>query len=109
MSKINSHHSHANIIYMGIDVHEKTYNISLFYQGENILSRQCPADYDSIRKILKKYSSFSCRAVYEAGAFGYGLYDQLKTDGVNVIVTPRQRYYDHRTTKSKPINVMLLN
>jgi transposase len=101
MTKINSHHSDTNTIYMGIDVHEKTYNISLFYQGEQILSRQCPAAYDSIRKILKKYNSFSCRAVYEAGAFGYALYDQLKADGVNAIVTPPSKVLRSQDDKVK--------
>jgi transposase len=88
MTKINSHHSDANIIYMGIDVHEATYNISLFNQGEEIFSQHCNATYDAIRKIVKRFRSFSFCAVYEAGAFGYGLYDQLKKDGVNIIVTP---------------------
>jgi len=88
MTKINSHHSDANVIYMGIDVHEASYNISLFNQGQEILSQHCPADFTSIRKILKRFCSFSFCAVYEAGAFGYGLYDRLKADHVNVIVTP---------------------
>jgi transposase len=88
MTKINSHHSDAHIIYMGIDVHEISYNISLFNQGELIFSQHCNATYDSIRKILKRFRSFSFCAVYEAGAFGYGLYDKLKADGVKAIVTP---------------------
>jgi transposase len=88
MSKINSHHSDADIVYMGIDVHEATYNISLFNQGEEILSQHCNATYDSIRKILKRFRAFSFCAVYEAGAFGYNLHDRLKADHVAVIVTP---------------------
>jgi transposase len=88
MTKIGSHHSETNIIYMGIDVHEATYNISLFNQGIEIHSQHCPADYKSIRKIVKRFCSFSFCAVYEAGAFGYDLYDRLKADHVAVIVTP---------------------
>jgi len=88
MSKISSHHSDAHIIYMGIDVHESSYNICLFNQGQEIFSQHCSSSYDSIKKLLKRFRDFSFCAVYEAGAFGYALYDLLLADGVKTIVTP---------------------
>lgn len=88
MDKIRTLHSDKQTIYMGIDVHEITYRISLFHQGEEILNQSSPADYSCVKKLLKRYSKFIIHAVYEAGAFGYSLYDKLKGDGVRVIVTP---------------------
>jgi transposase len=75
-------------IYLGIDVHEKTYSISVFSEGQQIHHQHSKASYSVIHRLLERYKALPVRAVYEAGAFGYGLYDRLKADGVDAIVTP---------------------
>ncbi len=47
-----------------------------------------PSDTKYLKRLLERYSLFRIYAVYEAGPFGYALYDWLKAQGVQVIVTP---------------------
>jgi len=88
MAKIKGRSIEGQAIYMGIDVHEKTYRVSLFYNGEEILNKPYPAEYKYLRRLLDRFKACIIHAVYEAGAFGYGLYDKMKLDGVKVSVTP---------------------
>lgn len=76
------------VIYLGIDVHEQSYSLSVFHNGQQIRHQHSKASYAVIRRLLDRYKGFYIRAVYEAGAFGYNLYDRLKADGVDIIVTP---------------------
>jgi transposase len=88
MEKIGKTTSEPKVLFMGIDVHELTYHVSLFFEGEEILSREYPSDVKHLRRLLDRYSGQKVMAVYEAGPFGYALYDWLKSQGVEVIVTP---------------------
>jgi transposase len=76
------------VIYLGIDVHEESYSLCVFHNGQQIRHQHSKATYAVIHRLLERYKGFYIRAVYEAGAFGYHLYDRLKADGVDVIVTP---------------------
>jgi transposase len=60
----------------------------VFSQGQQIHQQHSKASYSVIHRLLERYKGLPVRAVYEAGAFGYGLHDKLKADGVDVIVTP---------------------
>jgi transposase len=73
---------------MGIDVHELTYRVSLFFEGEEIFNREYPSEVKHLRRLLDRYEGQKVLAVYEAGPFGYELFDWLKAQGVEVIVTP---------------------
>ena len=75
-------------IFMGIDVHEVTYQVSVFFEGEELLNSTYPSDVRHLKKLLQRYEKFTVHAVYEAGPFGYSLYDWLHSQGVEVIVTP---------------------
>lgn len=74
-------------LFMGIDVHDLTYRVSLFFNGEELENKSLPSEYHHIKRLIGRHPGVNIHAVYEAGAFGYDLYDRLKADGVNVIVT----------------------
>lgn len=74
-------------IYVGLDVHKKSWSVS-------ILSEQCehktftqPPDADKLVHYLKRnFPGADYRAVYEAGFCGFWVHDQLRDQGVNCIV-----------------------
>jgi transposase len=88
MEKIRKTAKAPKVLFMGIDVHELTYSVSLFFEGEETFNQQYPSDVKHLRRLLDKHSDMKIMAVYEAGPFGYALYDWLKAQGVEVRVTP---------------------
>lgn len=88
MNKIRQTRKGSKEIFIGIDVHENSYSVSVFFEKEELLNQRYPSDTRHLKKLLDRYSSFRIHAVYEAGPFGYTLYDWLKAQGVAVIVTP---------------------
>jgi transposase len=88
MEKIRKGVAGKKDIFMGIDVHERTYSVSVFFESEELLNSTFPSDFRHLKRLLKRYERFMVHAVYEAGPFGYDLYDKLKAAGVNIIVTP---------------------
>lgn len=84
MEKIRKTANGPEVLFMGIDVHELTYSVSMFFEGEEILNRTYPSDVKHLRRLLDRYPGKKMLAVYEAGGFGYALYDWLKAQGVCV-------------------------
>lgn len=88
MEKIQKGKRRTKEIFMGIDVHERTYSVSVFFESEELSNATYPSDTKHLKRLMERYSAFRIHAVYEAGPFGYSLYDWLKSQGVSVIVTP---------------------
>jgi transposase len=88
MQKIRWDRKGKKDLFIGIDVHEKTYSVSVFFENEELLNTTYPSDTRHLKKLFTRYEKYTLHAVYEAGPFGYGLYDWLKKAGVDVIVTP---------------------
>ena len=75
-------------LYVGIDMHQRTWHVTIVLDGVVLLSVSMPAEWASLRKLLDRYTGYRIHAVYEAGYFGYSLYDRLVDHGVDCIVTP---------------------
>lgn len=88
MRKIRQNREGRKEIFIGIDVHERSYSVSVFFEKEELQNHTYPSDTRHLKKVLERYSSFQIHAVYEAGPFGYSLYDWLKSQGIQAIVTP---------------------
>ena len=88
MQKIRRDRNGKKDLFIGIDVHEKTYSVSVFFESEELSNATYPSDTRHLKKLLSRYEKFNIHAVYEVGPFGYSLYDWLKKAGVDVIVTP---------------------
>ena len=82
-------------LYVGIDVHLKTWHVTILHDGKILFSYGIPGKWEALRKLLDRYKGYSIHAVYEAGYFGYGLYDRLRDYGASCLVAapsllPRQ-------------------
>jgi transposase len=47
-----------------------------------------PGKREALHKLLERYKGCDIRAVYEAGYFGFWLYDRLTECGIDCVVTP---------------------
>ena len=77
-------------VYIGIDVHKRTYTFSAYCGGEIMKTATTPSDPESFIKMLKKhFSSAQLFSVYEAGFSGFGLHRELESSGIrNIIINP---------------------
>lgn len=77
-------------VYIGIDVHKKSYTFSAYCDGIVCKIATTPADPDNFAKSLKKwFSGAKIFSVYEAGFSGFGLHRILETSGItNIVINP---------------------
>jgi transposase len=73
-------------LYVGIDVHLKTWHVTILHEGAILFSSGIPGQWEVLRKLLDRYKGYRIHAVYEAGYFGYGLYDHLRAYGADCLV-----------------------
>lgn len=79
--------SNANV-YVGIDVHKKSYAIAVWCGGEIIRKATMPAEPSKLIESLKSwYPSRQIFSAYEAGFSGFGLHRLLIANGIiNIVV-----------------------
>lgn len=82
MEKIVKKSVKGKEFFMGIDVHGRTWRVSGFHEGEELVNQEMPSDYKHMRRFLERYQDFRVHAVYEAGPFGYLLYDRCRRMGL---------------------------
>ncbi len=75
-------------VFVGIDVHKESWQVTVRTEGEEIFHGRIPGQYHALEKILDRFRGGKIKVAYEAGPCGFGLHDQLKEDGVEVIVVP---------------------
>ena len=73
---------------MGIDAAAKHLTIAAMVEGEVVKQATIPHTRPAIEAFLARFPGCRIRAAYEAGCFGYWLYDTLTELGVATIVTP---------------------
>lgn len=77
-------------VYIGMDVHKKSYTLSAYCQGQVVKTATTPADPERITQSLKEwFPSARLYSVYEAGFSGYSLHRTLCHGGIkNIVVNP---------------------
>ncbi len=75
-------------VFVGIDVHKESWQVTAQMGGEEIFHGRIASEYRILRKILDRYQGGKVKVAYEAGPCGFGLHDQLKEDGIEVMVVP---------------------
>jgi len=75
-------------IFVGIDLHKKRWHVTIRNKDVEFCSISIPGCWESLRKVLDRYEDQKIFAVYEAGYFGFWLYDELLAYGADCIVTP---------------------
>ncbi len=73
-------------VFVGIDVHKESWQVSILREGEEVFHGRIPSQFPALRKILDRYRGSRIKVAYEAGPCGFGLCDQLREDGVKVLV-----------------------
>lgn len=77
-------------VYVGMDVHKKTYSATVICEGEIVKRDTMRADPEGIVHYLQKhFVGAKIHSVYEAGFCGFGLHRALTTAGIdNIVVNP---------------------
>jgi transposase len=87
MEHVNKLDFSGQTIYVGLDVHKKSWSVSIFSEQCEHKTFTQPPDVDKLVHYLKRnFPGADYRAVYEAGFCGFWVHDQLRDQGVNCIV-----------------------
>src|SRR5512136_1104317 len=77
-------------VYIGLDVHKKSWSVSIFTQyGENKTFSQTPEAETLSQYLQRHFPGAQYRSVYEAGCCGFWIHDQLREKGIeNIVANP---------------------
>ena len=65
-------------LFIRIDLHKIRWHLNIRTDDTELFSRSIPGEWKSLRKVLERYKDYQMHAVYEAGCFGFWLYDRLR-------------------------------
>jgi len=87
MDHINKLDFSGQSIYVGLDVHKKSWSVSIYSeQCEHKTFAQSPEADKLVRYLKRNFPGATYHAVYEAGFSGFWAHEQLQEKGVNCIV-----------------------
>jgi transposase len=75
-------------LFVGIDLHKRKWHVTIRTVDVELFSGSIPGSWTALHRLLDRYKGNQLQAVYEAGYFGFWLYDRLAKYGVDCIVTP---------------------
>ncbi len=75
-------------LFVGIDMHKRTWHVTIRTDEVELFSGSIPGIWEALRRLLHRYKAQRIYAVYEAGYFGFWLHDHLTEYGVDCLVTP---------------------
>jgi transposase len=75
-------------VFVGVDLHLKRWHVTIRTREEELFSGGIPGNWESLRRLLERYKDRGIKVVYEAGYFGFWLYDRVCEWGAECIVTP---------------------
>jgi len=78
----------AEDLFVGIDLHKHRWHVTIRTADVEIFSNSIAGRWQELNKVLNRYNGCRIHAVYEAGYFGFLLFDHLTQYGVDCIVTP---------------------
>ena len=90
MKQFNQLSFKGQSIFIGIDVHKKSWTVSLFSETNELRTMSVPPSVESLRNYLNRfYPEANYESVYEAGFCGYWIHQKLIKCGIkNIIVNP---------------------
>jgi transposase len=80
--------------FVGVDVHKASFSVTVVDEECRIVKRaKMPSSSEALVKFLKRFLPARMRVCYEAGGFGYWLYDALLAAGYEAcVVAPSMMY-----------------
>ncbi len=91
MKEYSSETAGDEAIYMGVDVHRKSWHLTVRTQDRELKKINMPPQWEVLRQTIDHYGAACVTVVYEAGYFGYSLHDQITAHGARCVVTPPSR------------------
>jgi transposase len=89
-------------LYVGVDMHGKSWSIAVGDEYGTIITRTTMAPRsEALIGYLSRYSSCDLQVCYEAGGFGYWLYDDLTDAGIAASVIAPSKVYKKPGEKVK--------
>jgi len=102
MRKIQEYIIKDNNIFVGFEDSKRTWKLCVRCDGMIVHEISMPADYENLRTYLKgRYPGCVIKVIYEAGFSGFWLYDFLKRDGIDCVVTPPNKVTMEKDNKVK--------
>ena len=87
MEQVNKLNFSGQSIYVGLDVHKKSWSVSIFSEQCEHKKFTQPPETDKLVHYLKRhFPEANYHSVYEAGFSGFWTHNQLQENGVNCIV-----------------------
>ncbi len=87
MEHVNKLDFTGQSIYVGLDVHRKSWSVSIHSeQGEHATFNQPPEPDKLVRYLKRNFPGATYQAAYEAGFSGFWACDQLREQGINCLV-----------------------
>ena len=75
-------------LFVGIDLHKRRWHVTIRSAEVELFSNSIVGKWENLRRLLERYKDCRIHAVYEAGYFGFWLFDLLTSHGAGCIVTP---------------------
>lgn len=89
MNKVRTAFFSGKVLFVGLDLHKEKWSITVRCEGLELKTCTLPGDKKKLVAFLHNhYPGGQYKLAYEAGCFGYWLYDYLVERGIGVIVTP---------------------
>ncbi len=104
MAKYNEGNRGGKDVFVGVDLHRKFWQVTIRTAEWEGKGYTVPPRWEALRSLLETYSPDRIKVVYEAGYFGFGLYDQIMEWGGECVVTPPSlipREYGNRVKTDK--------
>lgn len=90
------------LLYVGIDLHRVNWHVTVRTADAEVFSGSLPGTWEALKKLFDRYPNYHISVVYEAGYFGFWLYDRIVRYGADCMVTPPslipQEYGNHVKT-----------
>jgi transposase len=88
MRRLKKHGLKGEELFVGVDLHKNKWHVTIRTGDVELFSGSIAGTWESLRRLLAQYEGNRIQVVYEAGCFGFWLYDKLVDDGFQCIVTP---------------------
>jgi transposase len=75
-------------IYIGLDLHRKMWYVTIRTAEVELFKGSIVGCWEALKELLERYRNNDIEVVYEAGYFGYWIYDEIIQWGAKCIVTP---------------------
>jgi len=102
MKKLQRHLVEGEDVFVGLEDSKRSWKVCSRSKGVIVDQSSMPAQYDNLKKYLSsRFPKCTIKLIYEAGFSGFWLYDLLKEDGIECIVTPPNRVTEQKDNKVK--------